>query len=39
MAIDNNMNLTFKSAFQKTWTLLSDRLIYDGKEILFTEIK
>ena len=39
MAIDNNMNLTFKSTFQKTWTLLSDRLIYDGKEILFTEIK
>ena len=39
MAIDNNMNLTFKATFQKTWTLLSDRLIYDGKEILFTEIK
>lgn len=39
MAIDNNMNLTFKATFQKAWTLLSDRLIYDGKEILLTEIK
>lgn len=33
------MNLSFKAALQKAWTLLDDRLIYGDREILFTEIQ
>lgn len=33
------MNLSFKVALQKQWTLLEDRLIYGKEEILLTEIK
>ncbi|XZM33633.1 PH domain-containing protein [Clostridium perfringens] len=33
------MNLTFKASFQKEWTILDDRIIYGGREILFTHIQ
>lgn len=33
------MNLSFKVALQKQWTLLEDRVIYGKEEILLTEIK
>ena len=33
------MNLTFKVALMKEWTLLDDRIIYGKKEILLTEIQ
>lgn len=33
------MNLTFKASLLKEWTLLDDRIIYGGKEILFTDIQ
>ncbi|WP_304970351.1 PH domain-containing protein [Romboutsia ilealis] len=33
------MNLTFKAALMKEWTLLDDRIIHGKKEILLTEIQ
>lgn len=33
------MNLTFKASLQKEWTILDDRIIYGGREILFTNIQ
>ncbi len=33
------MNLTFKAALMKEWTLLDDKIIYGKKEILLSEIQ
>lgn len=39
MDFNNEMNLRFKAMMQKPWTLLSDRIIYNKREILLTEIQ
>ena len=33
------MNLTFKVSMHKEWTLLDDRIIYDGRQILLNDIE
>ncbi|SHF09438.1 Uncharacterised protein [Clostridium fallax] len=33
------MNLDFKAILQKHWTLLEDKVIYEDKKILLTDIQ
>lgn len=39
METTTEINLSFKATWQKSWTLLNDRILYEDREILFTEIQ